>query len=98
MNYQLATMLSVAAAYLIGAVPFAYVIVRLRKGIDIRTVGSGNVGATNAGRVLGRKYFFLIFLLDLLKGVLPTVVARYLVSWTIPDLPVLVALAAILGH
>lgn len=84
-------------SYLFGAIPFAYLIVRAVKGVDIRTVGSGNVGATNAGRVLGFRYFLLIFTLDVVKGALPTYLIPKLAP-TLPALPVLVALAAILGH
>jgi acyl-phosphate glycerol 3-phosphate acyltransferase len=98
----IAAALAVLAAYLIGSIPFGYVIARAVKGIDIRTVGSGNLGATNVGRVLGRPYFFLVLALDLLKGFLPTLGFPPLVVWLtggVPvDLPVLVALAAILGH
>lgn len=94
--------LAVLAAYMIGAIPFAYVIVRAIKGVDVRTVGSGNVGATNAGRVLGPKGFLLVFGLDLLKGWLPTIGLPPLVRWlggtSVPDLPVLIAVAAIVGH
>jgi glycerol-3-phosphate acyltransferase PlsY len=95
--------LLIVMAYFLGAVPFAYLLVRWRKGVDIRTVGSGNVGATNAGRLLGFRYFLLIFVLDVLKGLLPTwllprflerVTAQGAPSW----FPVLVALATILGH
>jgi glycerol-3-phosphate acyltransferase PlsY len=98
-----ASILAVAAGYLLGAVPFAYLIVRARKGLDIRTVGSGNVGATNAGRVLGFRYFLLIFALDVLKGLLPTLLlprlAAAISSGAVsPALPVFVALATILGH
>lgn len=59
-------------AYLIGAVPFGLLLGKI-KGIDIREHGSGNIGATNAGRVLGRKLGILCFILDVLKGLLPTV-------------------------
>jgi glycerol-3-phosphate acyltransferase PlsY len=94
--------LAVLAAYLIGSIPFGYVITRALRGIDIRTVGSGNLGATNVGRVLGRPYFFLVLALDLCKGLLPTLLFPPLVGrlcGEVPvDLPVLVALAAILGH
>jgi glycerol-3-phosphate acyltransferase PlsY len=94
--------LGVLAAYLIGSIPFGYLITYWKKGIDIRTVGSGNLGATNVGRELGFRYFLLVLFLDQSKGFLPTLAARilesqHLGSWP-PDLPVLVALAAILGH
>jgi len=90
------------AAYLVGSIPFGYLVTYWARGIDIRTVGSGNLGATNVGRTLGFRYFVLVLLLDLLKGFLPTLGFPILVSRITgtapPDLPVLVALAAILGH
>jgi glycerol-3-phosphate acyltransferase PlsY len=93
---------AILVAYLIGGIPFGYVIARVVKGIDIRTVGSGNLGATNVGRVLGRRYFFIVLALDGLKGLLPTLGLPVLVgrlTGSIPlDLPVMVGLAAILGH
>src|SRR5262249_39099310 len=89
-------------AYALGSIPFGYLIARAVKGIDIRTVGSGNLGATNVGRVLGARYFWMVLALDLLKGFLPTLVfpwamRRWLGSVPV-DLPVWIALAAILGH
>ena len=90
--------LALGLAYLIGSIPFGYVIARVIGGVDIRTVGSGNIGATNVGRVLGFRFFVVVFLLDFAKGFLPT---RFLPDWlglTWPDLPVGVAVAAILGH
>jgi acyl-phosphate glycerol 3-phosphate acyltransferase len=94
--------LAVAAAYLAGSIPFGYLIARWVRGIDIRTVGSGNLGATNVGRTLGFRYFLLTLLLDLLKGYLPTIAFPWLFKWqtgSCPvDLPVLLASAAILGH
>lgn len=59
--------------YLIGSIPFGYIIVKLRKGIDIRTVGSGNIGATNVGRVAGWPWGVLCFLFDLAKGYIGTI-------------------------
>ncbi len=96
------SVLAVVAAYLAGSIPFGYLIAYAVKGIDIRTVGSGNLGATNVGRNLGFRYFILVLLLDLLKGFLPTfgfpwLLTRYTGSCPV-DLPVLIALAAILGH
>ncbi|MFA5795398.1 MAG: glycerol-3-phosphate 1-O-acyltransferase PlsY [Candidatus Brocadiia bacterium] len=64
--------LCVVIGYLIGSIPFGYILVKLKKGIDIRTVGSGNIGATNVGRVLGWPWGVLCFLLDSIKGCLPT--------------------------
>ncbi len=93
---------AVAVAYLIGSIPFGFLTARLARGIDIRTVGSGNIGATNVGRVLGFRFFLLVFGLDLLKGLLPTLgfpdAVRALGGRGLPELRVLVALATILGH
>jgi glycerol-3-phosphate acyltransferase PlsY len=66
----------IAIAFLSGSIPFGLLIGRA-KGIDIRKHGSGNIGATNVGRVLGTRYFFLCFFLDLLKGLLPTLAAGW---------------------
>ena len=63
-------------AYLLGAVSFAYWAGRLN-GIDLRQHGSGNLGATNAGRVLGGKWFAIVFTCDVLKGALPVVLAQF---------------------
>ena len=59
-----------AAAYLIGSIPFGLLIARVR-GVDLRAQGSGNIGATNVGRVLGPKWGYLCFALDVLKGLGP---------------------------
>ncbi len=63
-----------AAGYLFGSIPFG-LLVGLWKNVDIRTKGSCNIGATNAGRVLGKRYFYIVLLLDLLKGFVPTAAA-----------------------
>ncbi|MBN1866187.1 glycerol-3-phosphate 1-O-acyltransferase PlsY [Candidatus Sumerlaeota bacterium] len=65
------------AAFLLGGVPFAFILVKKIRGIDIRTVGSGNVGASNAKRVLGWPMGILILILDILKGV----VAAWALPW-----------------
>lgn len=83
-------------AYLYGSVLFGEHMARA-KGIDIRAVGSGNVGATNVGRALGKRYAVLVFLLDFSKGLLPMLLARLyfgLDSWTAFS----VGLASLLGH
>jgi glycerol-3-phosphate acyltransferase PlsY len=61
----------VLAAYLAGATPFGYLAGRIVGKFDIRQHGSGNIGATNVGRVLGTRWGILVFVLDLLKGLLP---------------------------
>jgi acyl-phosphate glycerol 3-phosphate acyltransferase len=94
--------LAILAGYLAGSIPFGYLIAYWVKGIDIRTVGSGNVGATNVGRTLGFRYFLIVLTLDLLKGFLPTIgfpwMLTRLTGSHVWSLPVLIALAAILGH
>lgn len=83
------------AGYLCGAIPFGAIVARI-KGVDIFSAGSGNVGATNVGRVLGRKYGILVFVLDVLKGAAPTASAVTLAG---PGWPaVATGLAAVLGH
>lgn len=56
-----------ASSYLIGSIPTGYIIVKLFTGQDIRTIGSGSTGATNVKRVMGKKWFFIVMLLDALK-------------------------------
>ncbi len=68
---MLATTLVLAASYLLGAVPFGLVLVRLVKGVDLRTLGSGNIGATNAMRALGKPLGSVAFLCDFAKGYAP---------------------------
>jgi len=94
--------LLVPAAYLFGSVPFG-LIVGKSKGVDPRTAGSGNIGATNVGRLLGKRFFILVFLLDLMKGLLPMVAAGVLLH-SVSDSPskfglwLLVGFTAIVGH
>jgi glycerol-3-phosphate acyltransferase PlsY len=64
----------IPAGYLVGSIPFGAILGGLR-GVDLRQAGSGNVGATNVGRVLGRKWGYLCFLLDAAKGFLPALAA-----------------------
>jgi glycerol-3-phosphate acyltransferase PlsY len=80
----LAAVLIWILAYLIGAVPFGYLCGRA-KGVDLFTAGSGNIGATNVGRVLGRKYGIFVFVLDFLKGAIPTLLAAPLAKLIHPD-------------
>lgn len=92
--------LAVFAAYLIGSIPTGYIIVKLFTGQDIRTIGSGSTGATNVKRVMGKKWFFIVMLLDAFKGALPVILAKIFATAfvSIGLIPVLCAIAAILGH
>jgi len=85
-------------SYLAGSIPSAYLAGRAR-GVDLRAHGSGNLGATNVARVLGKRTGFLVFLADLLKGFLPVWILSRYVDTTNPELwAVLFGAAAILGH
>lgn len=92
-------------AFLFGSIPFGLLIARA-KGIDIRTVGSGNIGATNVGRALGRKWFIGVFLLDFFKGAIPLLAAgwwlralgRLDIEPNVGSLWVGIGVAAVLGH
>ena len=97
---------AVAAAYLVGSIPFGVLIARAH-GKDLRTIGSGNIGATNVSRALGRKWGYICFGLDVLKGLLPMLAFRAIalphIAATIHGPAVmaswlLVGIAAILGH
>ena len=91
--------LVLAASYLIGSIPTGYIIVKLFTGQDIRTVGSGSTGATNVKRVMGKKWFFVVMLLDALTGALPVVLtALFGADCAAGLLPVLAAICVILGH
>jgi glycerol-3-phosphate acyltransferase PlsY len=86
-----------AGAYLIGSVPFSYMVARAFGVADVRRVGSGNVGATNVMRSAGKAAGLLAFLLDAFKGA----AAALAVSWLAPTssvLPALAALGAVIGH
>src|SRR4051812_14297416 len=93
-------LLFLAGSYLLGSVPFGLWIALWLKGVDIRTVGSGNIGATNVARVCGPAVGQLVFALDFLKGLAPALVGRYALHLDQPGAPwiVLAALFAILGH
>jgi glycerol-3-phosphate acyltransferase PlsY len=84
-------------SYLVGSIPFSYLIPRLFFGVDIRGHGSGNVGATNVVRVLGKGPGSACFVLDVTKGVLPVVAAAQFAP-TPAWLPLVAAACAILGH
>ncbi|MGO4370995.1 glycerol-3-phosphate 1-O-acyltransferase PlsY [Paenibacillus sp. YIM B09110] len=89
--------IAVVLSYLLGSVSFSIVIAKWVKGIDIRQHGSGNAGATNTLRVLGKGPGILVFLLDIAKGIAAVWIGHGLGGdneW----IPVLSGLAAIIGH
>lgn len=86
-----------AASYLIGSVPFGYLIGRLH-GVDIRKVGSGNIGATNVTRSIGKIQGKICFLLDFIKGALPVALVNATFESDTANLALLAGLAVILGH
>ena len=94
-------------AYLIGAIPFGFLIGKMR-GVDVRTVGSKNIGATNVFRTVGKGWGLLAFACDVLKGMLPTLAAKWYIAsgyalpqpqpWYEAELPLFVGIACVLGH
>src|SRR5881394_2634652 len=104
-------LLLAAISYFLGSIPFG-LIVGLAKGIDPRKAGSGNIGATNVARLLGGKFFALVFTLDLLKSLLPMLAGAYMLHRAGFDLSMkgnqldakhllawlLVGFSAIVGH
>jgi len=96
----LALALSIIAAYLLGSVPFGLLAAKC-KGVDIRTQGSGNIGATNVWRVCGWRFGLPVFALDVMKGLAAVWLARWLVArfggdaaWT----AIAAAMACVIGH
>ncbi|MHC4511658.1 MAG: glycerol-3-phosphate acyltransferase, partial [Planctomycetota bacterium] len=70
--------LAIIAAYLLGSIPFGLLIAKAH-GKDLRSIGSGNIGATNVSRALGRKWAYVCFALDVLKGLAPMLATLLLV-------------------
>jgi glycerol-3-phosphate acyltransferase PlsY len=91
----------IIGAYLLGSIPFGLIIAKAH-GRDLRSIGSGNIGATNLSRALGRKWAYLCFFLDAAKGLLPMAVAARFISSPPAVVELFLALvvgcAAILGH
>lgn len=89
---------NVVLAYLIGSIPVAYIFGRVLKKIDIREHGSGNMGATNAFRVLGKGPGTAVLLLDIIKGIIPVTLLADAFGLNDPVSLVLIAVAAVAGH
>ena len=91
------SLLILAIAYLLGSIPFGYLLVRIFRKEDIRTTGSGNIGATNVARSGAKGLGILTLLLDCGKAFAAVMIAKHFAPGN-PDLPLLAAVAAILGH
>lgn len=100
----MSALLAVVVSYLLGSIPAAYLAGKLMRGIDLRQHGSGNLGATNVGRVLGWKIAAVVFAFDIAKGFVPT---YFFPRMTAPGsfgslspawLPLIYGVAAIVGH
>jgi glycerol-3-phosphate acyltransferase PlsY len=92
--------IAIVAAYLLGSIPFGLLIAKAH-GKDLRSIGSGNIGATNVSRALGRKWAYFCFVLDVLKGLIPMLVTMLIAkpgSVIMLWLWLAVGCAAILGH
>ena len=85
----------VAAAFLLGSIPFGVLLAKAR-GVDLKKVGSGNIGATNAARALGKKTGLIVLLLDAVKAWLPTAYALW--NGQPPEVAATAAFAAFAGH
>ena len=94
--FSTTTIFIVLGAYLIGSIPFGYLLARFWKGIDIRQYGSGNIGATNVWRTLGKGPGVVVLLLDLLKGATAVLLAKQLENSDVAALAA--ALAVMSGH
>lgn len=90
--------LAIVLSYLIGSIPTAYIFGRRLKGIDIREHGSGNVGATNVFRVLGKKPGFIVLFLDILKGVVAVGLLATIFGLKENTQLILLGIAAVCGH
>ena len=90
--------LGVILSYLIGSIPTAYIFGKLYRNIDIRQHGSGNVGATNVFRVLGKKPGIIVLIIDVVKGVIPFILVIHFCQLTLIREFILLAIAVVAGH
>jgi len=96
------TIIALILSYLLGAIPFGYIVSKLWKNIDIRQYGSGNIGFTNVLRVAGKSPGIVVLLLDVGKGLLPVLlISQFTEAMELGKfmtLPALCGLASIIGH
>lgn len=90
--------LAIIVSYLLGSISFSVLLAKLVKGIDIRQHGSGNAGATNTLRVLGKGPAILVLALDVIKGIIAVWIGKWLGDESNVWLPALCGIAAIIGH
>ncbi len=90
-------LLIVLVSYMLGSVPTAYLIARI-KGVNIFDVGSGNMGATNVSRAMGYQWGILVWLLDSMKGIVAILIARQILSDNMALATAVAAVLAIIGH
>lgn len=90
--------LTILLSYLLGSVPIGYIMVRVVKGVDIRSYGSGNIGATNVMRVLGKVPGIITLIIDALKGFIAVIFISALFGLRSDLLKIACALAVIAGH
>lgn len=100
---MLTFIIALGSAYLVGSIPFGYLLGKWLKGVDLRTVGSGNPGASNAFRVLGKEFGAAVLVLDVLKGFIPARFFGGLFTVHIgqlhhTDVALVIGLGAIAGH
>jgi glycerol-3-phosphate acyltransferase PlsY len=88
--------LALIVGYFVGAVPFGVLIGQRTAGVDVRRLGSGNIGATNVLRVLGPQAAALVLAMDVAKGIAAVFVGKWLVGGDV--VPLLTGLAAVVGH
>ena len=90
--------LFIIISYFIGSLPTGYLAAKFVKGIDIRTIGSGSIGATNVRRLLGQGWAVFVALVDMLKGALALLLAAHAGTASSPELLALSAFAVVIGH
>ena len=93
--------IAILVSYLVGGIPFGFLVAKA-KGIDITKEGSKSIGATNVGRVIGKKAYFAVLFLDIVKGILPGALVPILVGaqfgLSAGEFGLICALAAVVGH
>jgi len=91
------TLWGAIGGYLLGSIPVGFLLVRWKKNIDIRTVGSGNIGATNVTRVLGKPWGVSVAIFDMAKGGVLVLMCKYLLGMD-PMALTVIGIASVLGH